>query len=75
VKEVDGREKSVWTWRLRWRRVRFEWESLQEEDILRYISTGSLRRETKDLQTWGGDPTEEFSVRSAYDYLTNQGLG
>ena len=35
----------------------------------------SLNRDTEDLQMWGGDTTEEFSVRLAYECLANHGLG
>jgi len=31
VDEVGEWVNSTWQWRLRWRRARFEWESMQEE--------------------------------------------
>jgi len=57
VGEVGKWENSIWKWRLRWRRTRFEWESLQEEKMLRLISTGFLNKETQDRQLWEGDIT------------------
>jgi len=63
---------SWWSWCLRWRRVRFEWEALQEEDMLRIISSCSINRELKDNQIWGGDISGEFSVKSAYEFLAYQ---
>jgi len=57
VREVGVWVYSMWRWRLKWRRVRFEWESRQEEDLIRYISTSSLSRDIEDMQMWGGDTT------------------
>ena len=37
--------------------------------MLRYISRGVLNKEIKGLQVWGGDTTEHFSVKSAYECL------
>ena len=45
----------MWHWRLRWKRARFEWGSLQEEEMLRNISTGTLKREVKNLQVFVDD--------------------
>jgi len=53
---------SVWRWRLKWKRVRFKWESRQEDNLIRYISTSSLNRETEDLQMWGGGIPQESSL-------------
>jgi len=40
---------------LRWRRVRFQWEASQEENMLEYISKVRFNKEVKDIQTWVGD--------------------
>jgi len=77
VREVGGWEESVWHWRLRWRRVRYDWESEQEQEVLSYISRGALDREESDLLVWGKDVSGEFSVKSVYVCLANydSGLG
>jgi len=55
-----------WQWQLKWRRVRFELESVWEEDLLRYIAKGALNKESKDYVVWGGDSSGAFSVKSSY---------
>jgi len=60
VGEVGVWDDLGWSWRLRWRRTRFEWEALQEEDFFRKISTSIISREIKDNHIWGGDITGEF---------------
>jgi len=69
VGEVGVWEDLGWHWRLRWRRVRFVWESAQEEELLKFISRGALIREEEDTQLWGRDSTGVFSVKSAYECL------
>jgi len=56
-------------------RVRFEWESMQEEEMLRYISSGILKRKVKDLQVWGGNASAKYSTKSAYNRLANHATG
>lgn len=75
VGEVGQWEVIVWKLRLSWRRARFDWESLQEEDLLRYICVSIMNREVKDQQLWGGDGASAFSVKSAYAYIPSHGLG
>jgi len=53
VEELGGWEGSVWRWTLRWRRDRFEWESLMETDLAIHISRVVVNREEKDVQVWG----------------------
>jgi len=72
VGEVGMWEESEWHWRLRWRRIGFVWESLQEDEMFKTISVVNLNREEKDLQVWDGDASGVFSVKSAYGYLSNQ---
>jgi len=48
VGEVGVWEGSVWRLRLRWRRERFVWESIQEEELYRFISMGTIKREKKE---------------------------
>jgi len=73
--EVGQWEESGWQWRFRWRRARVEWESIQEEDMLRLISANILNREEQDQQLWGGGGTGEFSVKSAYNCLASHATG
>ena len=51
VEEVGGWEDSEWRWRLRWRRVKFQWKASQEEKMLEYISKVRFNKEVKDIQT------------------------
>ncbi|XP_068504213.1 uncharacterized protein [Phaseolus vulgaris] len=71
VGEIGSWEGSEWRWRLRWRRERFVWETVQGEELYRLISAGSIKREDKDKQIWKGDAIGGFSVKSAYDCLGN----
>jgi len=59
VGEVKVWESSEWHWR----------------DMLRYISTGTIKREAKDMHIWREDSTCDFLVRSAYECLVNHGFG
>jgi len=49
VNEVGEWEDATWRWKVRWRRPRFEWESLMEADFLQQISRASVLREQKDV--------------------------
>lgn len=53
VEEVGEWDESVWRWRLKWRRERFEWESSLVEELVVHISTTILLKEEKDVQVWG----------------------
>ena len=75
VGEVGFWEEDVWHWPLEWRRERFNWESILEVELLTTLSRAVLNKDSKDFITWRGDPKGVFSVRSAYDVLTNQGSG
>lgn len=44
---------------------------MQEEEMFRFISRGSLIREAKDVLVWKWDAIREFSVKSAYECLAN----
>jgi len=68
VGEVGVWEESVWRWSLRWRRERFEWESMLEEELFR-------NREVKDIQVWGSDDSGLFLVKSAYGVLASHARG
>jgi len=60
-------EDAVWLWRFRWRRTRFQWESTEEEDLIRIISRLKMSKEFKDNLVWGGDVSDDFLVKSTYD--------
>ena len=49
MEEVGEWEESEWKWSLRWRHVRFEWESMMKDDLVRDISTINMNREVKDI--------------------------
>jgi len=55
VGEVEGWKDSEWRWRLSWRRVRFQWEATQEDEMLKLISRVQMHWEVKDVQVWGVD--------------------
>ena len=42
-----------WRWMLRWRRIRFEWESQLEADLNLLLSRVTLKNNIEDLQVWG----------------------
>jgi len=75
VAEVGEWGEAGWQWRLKWRRGRFEWEVVLEEDLIRYVANGSLNKEANDRILWRGDSSGAFSVKSAYACVTNQGSG
>jgi len=57
----------VWSWKLRWRRLGFEWEVALQEELSTTLTGVKLDREMKDCMTWKG---EDFSVKSAYECVT-----
>ena len=63
-----------WRWNLNWRRERFHWESILEDELLEVLHRVVMHEEAKDFISWNGDPKGFFSVRSAYDLLANQGI-
>jgi len=44
VGEVGVWKASTWNWWLRWRRVKFIWKVVQEEDMIRKISMCTINR-------------------------------
>ena len=55
--------------------MRFQCESVLEEDLLRYIAKGALNKESKDYVVWGGDSLGAFSVKSTYASMYTQVSG
>jgi len=72
VSEVGEWVDAVWRWNLRWSRVRFEWGSMLEANLIQHISRISLTSEQKDVQTWGSEDSGTFSVNAAYHFLSKQ---
>ena len=68
-------EGSEWKWNLRWRRARFEWESVMEMDLAVYISRITMKKEEQDSRVWGNIKQGCFSVKSAYATLAKRGSG
>ena len=75
VADVGEWEDSVWHWGLKWRRDSFQWETTQEEGLLRLLERVKLLKEVKDRQVWDGDESGDFSVKKAYARLANHGIG
>ena len=75
VEEAGVWTNSVWQWCLRWRRSIYVWESELEAEMMTHLSSIKLSREQKDIQVWGNDVGNGFSVNSAYDCLKKQGRG
>ena len=69
VEEVGEWLESVWRWNISWRRIRFEWETSLETELLLHISQARLVREQTDVQVWEYDDSGLFSVNSAYACL------
>ena len=72
VNEVGEWVDAEWQWNLRWRRDRFEWESLLETKLLHYISQVRLSREQRDVLTWGGKEAGSYTVSLAYEFLAKR---
>ena len=70
VNEVGEWVDAAWRWQLRWRRDRFECESLLEANFIQHISRASLTREHEDVKTWGCNEKGSFSVSSTYEFLS-----
>ena len=62
-------EDAGWNWRLSWRRPRFNWENVMEEDLINLLTGKSL---CKDTLIWNGEHDGVFSVKSAYSTLCSQ---
>ncbi|XP_068479070.1 uncharacterized protein [Phaseolus vulgaris] len=75
VSEVGYWEDMEWSWRLRWRRPRFEWKSTMEADLMNLITRKRLTKETEHVMVWNGDPNGVFAVKSAYQYLCHSITG
>ncbi|XP_068486340.1 uncharacterized protein [Phaseolus vulgaris] len=71
VGEVGEWEDNRWRWNLNWKRVRFQWETELEVEMLSRLSLGALSKDTSDQLLWKGDQKGMFSVKSAYSVLTN----
>jgi len=69
VGEVGVWEESVWQWKLRWRRDRFEWEVPFETELGMLISRATVTKDEHDKQVWRGDGSGSFTVKSAYECL------
>ena len=72
IVEVGEWGEEGWQWQLEWRRARFEWEVVLEEEMLRYVEKGSMNKEVNDCILWRGDALGVFSVKSAYDCMNSQ---
>jgi len=64
--EMGAWEDNGWSWRLRWRRSRFMWESVMEKDLLSLIMRKTPRKDRNDVLMRNGEQDGEFSVKSAY---------
>ena len=62
-------EESVWQWKLRWRRNRFEWEVPLETEFGMLISRVTVKKDEQDKQVWRRDESGNFTVKSAYKCL------
>ena len=69
VGEVGLWEVSVWQWKLRWRRNRFEWEVPLETEISMLISRVTVKKDEQDKQVWRSDESGSFTAKSAYKCL------
>jgi len=75
VAEVGTWEGSDWKWNLRWRRARFEWETVMERELVVHISRITMKKEEQDTRVWGNTEQGCFSVKSAYATLAKRGRG
>ena len=75
VGELGRWEELGWSWRLRWRRARFEWEKSMEADLMNLITGKIANKESEDSIVWSGDTEGIFSVKSAYLTLCNSPNG
>ena len=69
VGELGTQVGLEWSWRLIWRRNRFEWERKQEDEQLMALSNVHMNREAKDLKVWEGEDSNQFTVKSTYGCL------
>ena len=75
MSEVCSWGDSGWLWQLRWRSVRYDGESIMEEEMLNFITIGGMHKEIKDHMVWKWDTIGIFSVKSAYMSFNNQSIG
>jgi len=75
MEDVGVWEGSDWWWRLQWRSDRFEWEAKMEVNLMECIVRASLKRNTNDIQVWGDEATEKYTMNSAYECLAKQTRG
>ena len=68
-------EGTDWRWRLEWRRDRFQWETEIEGNLMECIASTSVKRDMEDVQVWGDELSDEFTVNATYVSLTKQTRG
>ena len=71
MEDVGVWEGSEWKWRLEWRRDRFEWESELEVNFFEYLVRVDVKKTKNDIQVWGTEDLETYSVNAAYNTLSN----
>jgi len=54
IGEVDHWEDNIWLWDLTWRRSRFDWETIVEEQLLSIISSQRFCKGHPDTWKWKG---------------------
>ncbi|XP_068504626.1 uncharacterized protein [Phaseolus vulgaris] len=64
-----------WSWRLRWRRIRFKWEKSMEVDLMNLITGKIVNKDYEDSLVWSEDNKGVFSVKFAYLTLCNSSNG
>ena len=58
-----------WQWNLKWRRERFQWEAVLEEELLSILFREVLYKDSKDHITWRGDSKGIFFCKiSIYSF-------
>jgi len=72
VEDIGVWEGTDWRWRLQWRRDKFEWEVEMEGNLMECIVRASMKRNMEDIQVWGDEASEKYTVNLAYECLAKQ---
>ena len=60
---------SRWEWKLRWRRLTFEWEREQLTQLVIDLNRVRINQDYLDKVVWATEEGDLFYVKSAYQVL------